>query len=160
MFKKILSLLIAAAILVLPASAVLGEGSIPDGVPSSSMFYTDEFIVIDSGTDSSYFSDYTLAAGSSSSGRIDITVTVEAVQTMQKLGYTKLELLHYTGSSWVPVWSLTNQYDTDTDYFSDAQSIYNLISFDCYRVSVELYAKKGFLQVQKVTLQSNYIVCR
>ena len=83
-----------------------------------------------------------------------------AVQSMKKLGFTSLTLYHWSGGSWETVMTVTDQYLTNTDYFFYTTTRTGLSSGHVYRVIVELYAKKGFLQTQTISLTSDNMVCR
>lgn len=164
MTKKYLSAFLALIMLVLPLRFVQASGTSdmdPEGVPSLDPYYTNEFTVIyPINSRGNYISDYTLTIVSNSVGHVSIGVSVTTSQTMQKLGFTTLTVQHWNGSSWEDVWTKTNQFDANTDYYAYVKTLSNMYSDDYYRVSVNLYAKKGFLQTQTLSLVSNYIRCR
>ena len=158
---KIMSMVIAVIICfcsIVPAFADGETTDRPTGTQSAYLHYTDEFTV--EGSDrASYFHDKQLALNTNAVGQITISLSVTAVSTMKKLGFTVLKLQHWNGSSWEDVWSVSDQYSLNTDYFAYLTTRSGLVSNDFYQVTVELYAKKGFLQVQKQTITSNYILC-
>lgn len=164
MIKKALCAIIALFIFVLPGHIVQADGtsaSVPEGVPSCDPYYTNSFTVVCSADDrGNYISDYTFTVSSNSAGHVSIGVSITTNQTMQKLGFTSLTLQHWNGSSWDDAWTKTNQFDTSTDYYAYVKTISNLYSDDYYRVCVVLYAKKGFLQTQTLSLVSDYIRCK
>ena len=164
MIKRVFSLVIVIVMVLLPLSVIHAEEiteGLPGGMPSSSPYATDEFIVVNTTNDkANYISTHALTISSSSAGHISVAVSVDTTQTMKKLGFTTLTVQHWNGSVWEDVWTKSDQYATDTDTFSYSKTITNMASNDYYRVTVDLYAKKGFLQVQTMTLISNYILCR
>lgn len=135
------------------------EKNMPTGTASSCMFYTDEFTVLGD-EDPSYIVDESVIVNSASTGSVSIAVSVSTNAVMKKLGFTKLHLQHWSGNSWENVWTKEDQYSNNTDSFYYSTTLHNLTSNDYYRIQVELYAKKGFLQVQTMTITSNYILCR
>lgn len=66
---------------------------------------------------------------------------------------------HWNGNSWDDVWTVTDNYLANTDYFPYSNYSANMLANNYYRIRVELYAKKGFLQVQKKVLISDYMLC-
>lgn len=164
MIKKYLSAFLALIMLVLPLQLVQADGTNEantEGVPSRDPYSTNEFTVVyPINSRGNYISDYTLTIVSNSVGHVSVGVSVTTSQTMQKLGFTTLTVQHWNGSSWEDVWTKTDQFDTNTDYYAYVKTLSNMASDDYYRVSVDLYAKKGFLQTQTLSLVSNYIRCR
>jgi len=164
MIKRIFCVLIASVLMIFTNPFVLAEGvdNIPDGIPSLDPYYTDEYIIYpcESTDRASYIIDQTVSISSNTVGKITITLSFNTNATMQKLGFTALRVQHWNGSSWEDVWTKTDQYEYNTDYFSYVHTLSNMASNDYYRVSVDLYAKKGFLQVQTTTLVTNYIRCK
>lgn len=159
--KPILYVIIALICLtvIFPVRTIIAEDSLPEGTPSTCLFYTDEFSV-EGTSEASYFSITSLTFESNTTGYVSINLDVEASSVMKKLGFTTIHVQHWNGSSWADVWTKTDQYSTNTDYFIYIKSLGNMNSGDYYRAVVDLYAKKGFLQVQTMTITSNYILCR
>lgn len=164
MTKRFLSIFFAFLFLLIPMSIARADGtvySLPEGTPSSNPYYTDEFTVIYPDNErGNYISDYTLTITSNSVGHVSIAASVTTTATMQKLGFTTIRVQHWNGSSWEDVWTKTDQFSTNTNYFAYVKTLGNMTSDDYYRVSVDFYAKKGFLQTQTLTIVSNYIRCR
>ena len=151
-----------AAAVIMALCAVLPAAAQEDEAPGYSAeypYYSDSFTV--SGEDrSSYFDSYALTISSPHTGQIKTELSVTAVQSMKKLGFTSLTLYHWSGGSWETVMTVTDQYLTNTDYFFYTTTRTGLSSGHVYRVIVELYAKKGFLQTQTISLTSDNMVCR
>jgi hypothetical protein len=154
-FLAFAAAVIMALCAVMPAAA---QDEVP-GHNAADPYYSDSFTV--TGEDrSSYFDSYALTISSPHTGQIKTELSVTAVQSMKKLGFTSLTLYHWSGGSWETVMTVTDQYLTNTDYFSYTTTRTGLSSGHVYRVTVELYAKKGFLQTQTLTLTSDSMVCR
>lgn len=165
MIKRILCAIMALMLMICTNSFVFADGvenNIPEGIPSVDPYFSDEYIVCpcESAGRADYITVQTFSISSNSVGKISVTLTFSTNATMQKLGFTELRVQHWTGSSWENVWTKTDQYDYNTDFFSYVHTISNMASNDYYRLSVDLYAKKGFLQVQTKTLVTNYIRCK
>lgn len=166
MIKRLFSTLLAA-LMVVCLSPVVRAGAvtenIPEGIPSQYLFYTDEYTVVSSNNfadRADYITVGTFSIQSNTAGKLTATLNFSTNATMQKLGFTTLRVQHWNGSSWEDAWTKTDQYLYNTDYFPYVKTISNMASNDYYRLSVDLYAKKGFLQVQTVTLVSSYIRCQ
>ncbi len=134
-----------------------------DETPFGEPFYTNKYTIISSeisGDRANYITVDTFYITSNSVGKVSFAISFSTNATMKKLGFTTLRVQHWNGSSWEDVWTKTDQYLYDTDYFPYVKTLSNMASNDYYRVSVDLYAKKGFLQVQTLTVVSNYILCQ
>lgn len=164
MIKRVICKLIAVLLLVCTASVVQAENdtdNLPDWIPSANPFYADGYIVVseESSDRADYITVETFSIVSNSVGKVSVSLSFSTNATMQKLGFTALRVQHWNGSSWEDAWTKTNQYAYDTDYFAYVKTLSNMSSNDYYRLSVDLYAKKGFLQVQTETIVSYYIRC-
>lgn len=134
-----------------------------DETPFGDSFYTNEYTIVSSemiGDRANYITVDTFYITSNSVGKVSFSISFSTNATMKKLGFTTLRVQHWNGSSWEDVWTKTDQYLYDTDYFPYIKTLSNMASNDYYRVSVDLYAKKGFLQVQTLTVVSSYILCQ
>lgn len=165
MIKRVFCAIIASIMLICASPSVLAYGineNVPDGIPSVNPFYSDEYIVLlgESNDRADYITVQNCSIASNSVGKVSVAVSFSTNATMQKLGFTTLRIQHWNGSSWEDVWTKTDQYAYDTDYFAYVKTLSNMSSNDYYRLSVDLYAKKGFLQVQTETIVTTYIRCR
>lgn len=165
MIKRVFCALIASIMMICTSSFVFAEdvdSNMPDGIPSLDPFYTNDYTVLPNeiGDRADYITVQTCSIGSNSVGKVTVTVSFSTNATMQKLGFTTLRVQHWNGSSWEDVWTKTDQYVYNTDYFAYVKTLSNMASNDYYRLSVDLYAKKGFLLVQTKTLVTDYIRCK
>lgn len=166
MIKRSISIILSFIMLICFVSVVFADGTVgivPDGVPSFYPYYTTEYTIVSSScTDgrANYISIDTFTIVSTSTGKVSVSLSIETNAIMKKLGFTTLRVQHWNGSSWEDVWTKTDQYLYDTDFFPYVKTLSNMASNDYYRVSVDFYAKKGFLQVQTLTVVSNYILCQ
>ena len=162
---RVFCALIATVMMLCTPLFVLADGAdnmAPDGIPSVAPFFTDAYTVLSSESNdrADYITVQTCSIASNSVGKVSVTVMFDTNAVMQKLGFTTLRIQHWNGSSWEDVWTKTDQYAYDTDSFAYMKTLSNMSSNDYYRLSVDLYAKKGFLQVQTKTLVTSYIRCR
>ena len=156
--RKVLALISAMIICLVGISNVYADG-LPIGIPSSATNGTNEFTITENSmscADADYITDEDLTITVYSGGSIKVSVYAETAQTMQKLGFTSLVLEHWNGSEWENASEVTNQFSLNTTDFFYNRYFTGLQSGHHYRVTVKLYAKKGFLQVQKMTITSNY----
>lgn len=165
MKKRVFCALIATVMMLCTPLFVLADGAdnmAPDGIPSADPYFTDAYTVLfsESNDRADYITIQNCTLTSNSVGKVSIAVSFSTNAIMQKLGFTTLRIQHWNGSSWEDVWTKTDQYDYSTDYFAYVKTLSNMSSNDYYRLSVDLYAKKGFLQVQTKTLVTSYIRCR
>jgi hypothetical protein len=165
MIKRLFSTLMAALLICvspLVRAEVVTENA-PEGIPSQDPFYTDEYTVessSNSGGRPNYITVETFSIQSNSVGKVTVTLAISTNAMMQKLGFTTLKVQHWNGSTWEDAWTKTDQYLYDTNYFPYVKTISNMASNDYYRLSVDLYAKKGFFLVQTETIVSSYIRCQ
>ena len=166
MLKRLIYAIIAVMLTISPSYLVYADSaaeSLPEGMQASNPFYTDEYIIVytsETGDRANYISDETVSIASNSVGKVSVALSLSTNQTMQKLGFTTLKVQHWNGSSWEDVWTKDDQYSYNTDLFSYVKTLSNMVSNDYYRISVDFYAKKGFLQVQTETVISYYIRCK
>lgn len=165
MIKRVFCVIIAFIMLMCASSFTLADGTnenIPEGIPSAYTFYSDEYIVLpgQSNDRADYITVQTCSIASNSVGKVSVTVAFNTNAIMQKLGFTTLRIQHWNGNSWEDVWTKTDQFAYDTNYFGYVKTLSNMASNDYYRLSVDLYAKKGFLQVQTETIVTTYVLCR
>lgn len=166
MIKRLLCALFAIVFLICSSSMVIADSTInsyPTSILSANPHYTDKYTILPSesnGNRLNYITVDTFSIASNSAGKVSFSITVSTNAIMKKLGFTTLRVQHWNGSSWEDVWTKTDQYLYDTDYFPYVKTLSNMASNDYYRISVDLYAKKGFLLVQTLTVVSDYILCQ
>lgn len=96
---------------------------------------------------------------SNSAGKIKVSVSFDTYETMQKLGFSSLELQQSSGVNWVTQSTVTNQFEFNTDSFDYDKTFSNLSSGYHYRVKITLYARRAPGEVQTITKTSDSIIC-
>lgn len=96
---------------------------------------------------------------SNSVGKIKVSVSFDTYETMQKLGFTSLELQQASGVNWVTQRTVLDQFDVNTDSFSYNKTFSDLTSGYHYRVKITLRARRVPGEVQDMTITTDSIIC-
>mgnify|MGYP006988850537 CR=1 FL=1 len=164
MFKKI-SAFILALIVCLSSASVLAEreqaDTPPTGIASATPYTSDLFYEDGEPSDSlvHYMTVDYFYVQSTAVGKVKVYVKLTTEDTMEKLGFSKLIIQHWNGSSWDDVVQITDQYSLNTTQFTYSYTASNLNSGDYYRATAYFVARKTWLLIEKKTVSTSYITC-
>lgn len=159
--KKALSLVLVCTIMLTLGTTILAlERSEPTGIASSDPFSSDICIILSPQTRAAdLMYSPKLFISSPSVGKISVSASVNAMKTVDKLGFTILEMERWDGNSWVPDATWTNKYSYSTSSFSWSGSAIGCVRGAYYKATCTFYAKIG-TQVKTIDVETSYITCR
>ncbi|MBO4879696.1 MAG: hypothetical protein J5544_05505 [Clostridia bacterium] len=166
MLKKILSLILAVMIVAVSAGAAAEKEScylLPTGTASADPYKSDSFTFECDADDPESRADYMnvnkFYIESTSVGKIKVVLKVTTQETMLELGFSRLVIQYWNGSSWAKYWDITDQYSYGTTLFNYNHTDYSATSGEYYRVKAYLVAQKTSISVELKTVTSSYITC-
>lgn len=155
--KKYIAVLMSLLMLIIPLSSVDAYKYRAEDshviMSSSDVEAENDRIIYD------LISDNWIDLLSPSSGKIKVLVSIDAEETMEKIGFSSLELQQSSGVNWVTQSTVTNQFEFNTDSFDYDKTFSNLSSGYHYRVKITLYARRAPGEVQTITKTSDSIIC-
>lgn len=107
----------------------------------------------------SYITDKSHGFSSPAAGKLSFWAECETDDIMMKLGLKELKIQRWTGLEWVDEVTLTKQYSTFTDYYYYSNTWPGMQTGYIYRATFKLYAMRGVLLTQTISLTSSEVIC-
>lgn len=160
--KKYVCIIIALLMMISAIPTAYAEDTgdnVPMGVASSNPFFSDCFYITGYETRATNFTiSPVLTISSPSANKVSARARASASTTVDKIGFTSLQIQRWNGSAWVNAVSWTNKYKTNTSSFSFTGSTSSATSGAYYRAVCTFYAEKNG-ETETVTVTTSYIQC-
>lgn len=160
--KKGFCIIIALLLMIgiLPASSAEdSEVALPTGIASSNLYFSDYYYITGYESRASGFTlSPVLTISSPSANKVSARARAFTNTTVDKIGFTSLQIQRWNGSAWVNAVSWTNKYKTNTASFSFTGSTSSATSGAYYRAICTFYAEKNG-ETETVTVTTSYIQC-